>query len=297
MARLIDEVVGHKATLERLVQLARRKKLPTAMAFVGPEGIGKSFAAKAFADELNCKPENGSLLTLEPSGEWIKVDQVHEVLKNLSLRALFDFRIVLIEQAERLNPQSSNALLKILEEPPENTHFILITSSLSRLLPTIRSRVQSFRFFPLEKSDLKKINPDVSDWALNLSRGQMGELEEWDSEESQGFLESVESILHALGSKDLEVWQSSYSDLKDRSKALRFAKILQLFFRDLSLNSQTEEMALPFSERLKSSFRMSEFEIAEAWRMAFELELGIQQNADRSLIFQNYFYQVHGEIG
>lgn len=290
-------IVGHDEILENLTRLKDLSKLPTALAFVGPEGIGKSLVAKSFIEKVGCSIDSGSLIWIQPTGEWIKVDQIHEVLKKLSLRSLREYRFVVIEDADKLNPQSSNALLKALEEPPEKTHFILITSSLARLLPTIRSRVQSFRFFPIESAALNQLAPNAPTWILNLSRGRISELEEWQGEDMSKLLEEARVSFHALGQRDLEGWLSLFPTIKERGNAVRVAKIMQFFFRDLVREVTKEEQTLPFSVELRSSFSMTHDRLAKAWEKAFELELNISQNGDRSLLFQNYFYDIHRELG
>lgn len=295
MAQPTDQViVGHESVWKRLNQLKDLSKLPTAMAFVGPEGIGKSLVAKSFAKSLGSSMESGSLLWIQPSGEWIKVEQIHDVLRKLSLRSLTSYRIVVIEEAEKLNAQSSNALLKALEEPPDQTHFILITSSLARMLPTIRSRVQSFRFFPLSTRELQELSPEAPSWALNASRGQVSELEDWQSEEISQFLSEAENGFLALGKQDLEGWLNLFPLIKDRANARRMAKTLQFFFRDLVAEVNEDEQTLPFSGRLRPYFSWPSHQLAKAWEKAFELEMSIAQNGDRSLLFQNYFYDIHG---
>lgn len=283
-------VIGHQEIREKLSRLQGLSKLPTALAFVGPEGVGKSLVAKAFINGLGCSEDSGSLIWVQPSGEWIKVDQIHDTLRKLSLRSLTAYRFVVIEDAEKLNPQSSNALLKALEEPPDKTHFILITSSLTRLLPTIRSRVQSFRFSSLGTEELIKMAPEAPAWALNLSRGRLSELEDWQSDEMSKLLLEAESSIHALGQGDLEGWINIFATIKDRASATRMAKILQFFFRDLVLGAGEEDQTLPFSTKLQ--FKWPVDRLTRAWEKAFELELNIAQNGDRSLLFQNYFYEI-----
>jgi DNA polymerase III subunit delta' len=283
-------IVGHVKEWNSLLHLANDEKLPSSMAFVGPKGIGKSLIAKALAEKLECMSD---LIWIEPSGEMIKVDQVHEVLKKLSLKNISKTRIVVFNDAEKLNPQSSNALLKALEEPPENTHFILITQSLSQLLPTIRSRVQSFRFFPLETKDLRQIAPDAPEWALTISRGQISELEDWQSEDLTALLEASEKAFHALGQKDLDGWLELFPHFKDRAQAIKLSQILQFLFRDLVKAVSESEQSLPFSSRLRSSFEFDEDQLARAWEKAFELQLNLVHNGDRTLLFQNFFYDIH----
>jgi DNA polymerase-3 subunit delta' len=159
----------------------QNKKLPHALIFKGKDGIGKLDFAMTFAKSYLCQSPLTNYLPCETcSGcNWfpeshpdfrhitpvesdddesskrktirkknIVIDQIRELSEYLELSAHQDKgkRIVLIEPADALNQAASNALLKILEEPPENTLFILVTSQTQKLIATIRSRCQLLDF-------------------------------------------------------------------------------------------------------------------------------------------------------
>jgi DNA polymerase III subunit delta' len=106
--------------------------------------------------------------------------QVHDFLRQTSLGN--HWRIVIIDDAETMNVHAANALLKILEEPPEKSLLLLIASSLGQLPPTIRSRCRVLRFAPLPPSVLRPIlqlqypelTPPDLDWLCELCRGSLG---------------------------------------------------------------------------------------------------------------------------
>lgn len=98
-----------------------------------------------------------SVLEVENKQGIIRVEDAAEVLKTISLKAYEGgFKVVIIWMAEKMNIEASNKLLKILEEPPEKTVFILITENEKELLPTITSRCQVVRFNKLETSLIAK---------------------------------------------------------------------------------------------------------------------------------------------
>lgn len=152
------------AEWQQLVQLIAGKKLPHAMMFAGPRGIGKRHLADALAQlllcdapvegtacgrcrgcELNKAQTHPDLLWLEPEevGKAIKVDQVRELTESLGKTAQQGgYKVVIIEPAEAMNGNAANALLKSLEEPAANTLLVLVAHSPSSVLPTIRSRCQ-----------------------------------------------------------------------------------------------------------------------------------------------------------
>lgn len=158
---------------DRLQQARQQQRLPHALLFTGPEGVGKTCFAHAFAQSLLCVSPSGAgepcgrcrhcqlflagnhpdLQLIGPeegskSGE-IKVDRIRALTEGASLTAKSGgHKVVIIRPAERMNGAAANSLLKTLEEPTANTVLILLTDHPSRLLPTIRSRCQRFVFTP-----------------------------------------------------------------------------------------------------------------------------------------------------
>jgi hypothetical protein len=114
-----------------------------------------------------------SLLIVESSGNSIKIESVHKIDAFLSLSSVYPgYRFVIIDEVSDMNASAANALLKILEEPPANTVFILVSSRLSMILPTIISRCQLLGFSPLSSGVLfnafKSEFPDTGDETLKL---------------------------------------------------------------------------------------------------------------------------------
>jgi DNA polymerase-3 subunit delta' len=146
-------------------------RVPHAYLFTGPQGVGKSTTALALAAAMNCERAPGEgcgecgpcgrigrgvhpdVVVLERQGasQTVPIESIRkQVIPVLGLppheaRA----RFFLIEEATALLDPAANALLKTLEEPPARTHFVLCTSSVGELLPTIRSRCQRILFQPL----------------------------------------------------------------------------------------------------------------------------------------------------
>jgi DNA polymerase III subunit gamma/tau len=142
--------------------------------FDGISGIGKSLVAKIFIKLINCEnPTKGlnpcnkckncinidndrfiDLIHIKPTStkEVIKIEKIREIEEKIAYKTFEGkFKVILIEDADQMNISSSNAILKTLEEPPENTIFILTASKISRLPDTILSRCQKILFSPLSK--------------------------------------------------------------------------------------------------------------------------------------------------
>lgn len=159
---------------QQLTQLVSARKLPHALMFAGPAGIGKRHLAEVLAQfllchtpledracgqcrgcELNKAKTHPDLLWIEPeeAGKAIKVDQVRELTEALGKTAQqAGYKLVIIDPAEAMNTNSANALLKSLEEPAANTLLILVSHTPSAVLPTIRSRCQ-LRVLPMPREE------------------------------------------------------------------------------------------------------------------------------------------------
>lgn len=167
------DLVGHAGVIARMRAAASAGRLGSAYLLVGEPGIGKRTLATLWARLLQCEAPAGEPAALEPCGtcrscrqhvagshpDWcvlepedasvVTIDQVRRLQESIPYRPLTSTRrVVLIPEAARLNLEASNALLKILEEPPPHTLFLLVTSQRDRLLPTILSRCQAVRCTP-----------------------------------------------------------------------------------------------------------------------------------------------------
>jgi len=177
------KILGQESAIATLQNALRGGRLAHAYLFLGPGGVGKRLTALTLAKAMNCQspPEAGEsceqcpscgkvnssnhvdVILTEPDGEVIKIDQVREMQKRLQYRPLEGGRrACIIDSADSLNEAAANALLKTLEEPPEETHLILVTSRPHLLLPTIRSRCQWIKFRPLSRDSIVQILKTIS---------------------------------------------------------------------------------------------------------------------------------------
>lgn len=182
-----DSLLGHQTQLVWFQNALAQRRLATSFLFIGPDGIGKRTFAKLLSKSLLCrnsptdqlkacgkcedcaqveasthpdlielsKPADKSSLPLD----LLIGDQDHRMREGLchdiSLRPFGGRRkVAIIDDADYLNEEGANSLLKTLEEPPTDSILILIGTSLQRQLPTIRSRCQCVLFHPLSEADL-----------------------------------------------------------------------------------------------------------------------------------------------
>lgn len=312
MARLIESVVGHEDQVNRLISLKASGRWPHALLFAGPSGIGKKKMALAFAQMLVCtespeacghcgaclrmaKQQSESLLLVQPNSEAarpaIKVDDIRDLLEKLSLASMGKARIVIIDQADTMNPQASNALLKTLEEPFENVYFILIGREVQSFLPTIRSRSQVIRFGSLNESELRKIKPGEADWAYKSSRGQLDQLELLISKEGMARREEALALFEQFClDPEFLLWPEWKTQLKERSQALFHLKCWLQVVRDLIvLKTQAKQFILNTdqAERLKKLYQIQSRKLQNLSQSFIQAEQSLKGNADTILLFEN----------
>ena len=205
---------GIKLTLRRLTAAGR---IPNSMLLSGDEGVGKRQFAIEIAKSIVCRePVNGEACdvcppcrragsftfakeekkedferiffsehpdvgTVVPYNRNILVDAIRHLESEANYRPYeAKARIFIIDEADKMNDASANALLKTLEEPPPTTYIFLVTSRPDKLLPTIRSRCQSLRFVPVSAAEIenyliteKAFTHDEARLAARLSRGSL----------------------------------------------------------------------------------------------------------------------------
>ena len=173
------------------------QEMTHAWVFTGPPGSGRSSAAIAFAQALIC-PNNGcgtcngcrsavngahpDVEIIRTEGLSIKIDEVRELLTRVAWApSMGGWRVVVMEDADRLTESAANALLKAIEEPGNRTVWLLCAPTLHDVLPTIRSRCRHLQLVTpstqavahvLQNRD--GISPQMADFAARVSQGHIG---------------------------------------------------------------------------------------------------------------------------
>ena len=164
---------------------------------------------------------------------------------------------MIISDAEKLCTQraeAANSLLKILEEPPERTLFILISSNINLLIPTIQSRCQKIYFKEYSNSELKSyakkhLNSDSLDEIIDLSMGSIGQLINTNSNTSKHVKEIID-IFYDNDILNIEKLLLSFNKIKKSSndELIKFLNILKITAKDLHLmNVDIESKSLSFN--------------------------------------------------
>lgn len=168
-----SEVVGQKHVAQTLVNAIEAGRLSHAYLFTGTRGTGKTSVARILAKSINCEqgPTANPCERCEPcqqikAGNFLDVIEI-DAASNRGIddvRALREqlyyspsrgrYKVYIIDEVHMLTPEASNALLKVLEEPPSKTVFILATTEAHKVLPTILSRCQRFDFRRLAPTEI-----------------------------------------------------------------------------------------------------------------------------------------------
>jgi DNA polymerase-3 subunit delta' len=178
---------------------------------------------------------------LEPDGQFIKVDQIRALQKDLSYRPYEAPRkACIIDGADRFNLSSGNSLLKTLEEPPGNALMILLAANIDAVLPTIRSRCQQISFSGVPADEItgflenSGIDADISRVAASLSEGSIARALCLCSEEIMAERSDIITKACTLSQKNMiELFSFSEQFDKDREKTLQAIEILTSFWRDM----------------------------------------------------------------
>ncbi len=179
-----SRIEGQDRAILALVGASARKKLHHGLLFVGPDGVGKRQVARALAASTFCaSPQplqldpslreacgscgpcrrmlagtHPDFVEQSPDGRNYKIEQVRETISVTKYRpAEAGARFIILDAVDLLRDEAANALLKTLEEPTGETHFILLTAQPHRLLSTIRSRCLRVAFAPLADSVVAKV--------------------------------------------------------------------------------------------------------------------------------------------
>lgn len=167
-----SEVVGQKHVRPILRAMVRTERVPAALLFAGSRGTGKTTCGRILAAALNCEsPEGGdacaecvqcvavqtgrSLAVIEvDAASNGQVDDIRKLKDVVGYAHEGTWRVVLLDEAHSMSKEAFNALLKMLEEPPAHTVFLLLTTEPDKIIETVRSRSMAFEFRRLTHEDI-----------------------------------------------------------------------------------------------------------------------------------------------
>jgi DNA polymerase-3 subunit delta' len=265
------DVVGHQRPLQILRKGIETGRVYPAYLFTGMEGIGKRLVALNVAKALNCPNQEGDacdccpscqrmskgvhpdLLQINPAGEAIKIGQIRELQRFLAFKPYeARWRVIIVDGAERMTREASNAFLKTLEEPPQGTTIVLVATAIEGLPPTVLSRCQRIPFNPLSQEEVTKILADhlMAEEIQNLAPlagGSPGRALRMDWEEVTQARGALPFVLSPSLGRRLQLAQE-LAHQEGRGKI--FLEILVGWFRDLIVYRETGQEGILFNRDL-----------------------------------------------
>jgi DNA polymerase-3 subunit delta' len=191
-----DILIGHDTTLNAFMDAWNNRDnypLHPVWMLTGTRGIGKATLAYKIAKMVYGNVGDFFIIDMDRNidkdgkvksdGKSISVFTVRATIEKMQMSSMSgEWRVVLIDSVDQLTTAAANAILKLLEEPPAKTLFLLVTHQLSNVLPTVRSRARVEKMRPLSMSDLRrlcaKFMPDdiIEDETLRLANGSFGRI-------------------------------------------------------------------------------------------------------------------------
>jgi DNA polymerase-3 subunit delta' len=245
----------------------------------------------------------------------INIDEAAHIVKLLSLKSYEGGpKVMIIWCADKMNTAASNKLLKLIEEPPNKTYFILITDSPEDILQTIRSRCQRLDFPPIGEADIVKGLTSKFDLtvpeALKLAHQADGSfskafhLAEHNSDDElfeQWFITWVRSAFRAKGNKhvvsDLLDWSDQLSIESRETQKLFLNYCIQFFRQALLSNYKVDSLVYlaPYNSNFKFN-KFSEFisgnNIMDIFKVLEEAIFHVERNCNRKMIFSDLSFQL-----
>ena len=240
------DIIGQEFAKKYLTNSINKDKVSHAYLFEGMNGVGKKTLAKEFAktlikvDKLENSPD---YISIEPEGSSIKIAQIRKLQTDVLVKPHSDYKIYIINKAEKMTVESQNALLKTLEEPPAYVIIILITSNKNSLLDTIKSRCEIIKFLPVSFIQTKKYLEDMgieerkASILSTFSRGSISKaLELSESADFMLMREDIQNNIQTLLEKNVvEILElpSKYDKYKDN--IIEVLDMMINYFRDIMM--------------------------------------------------------------
>ena len=226
--KTFSEIIGQEHIIQTLTNAISEDMVSHAYLFAGPRGSGKTSTARLLAKAVNCQDRKGSepcnkcsscleigqgkaidLIEIDAASNR-GIDDIRSLREGIKFAPTkLKYKVFIIDECHQLSKDAANALLKILEEPPSHAIFILATTEIHKMIPTIISRCQRFDFRKLSFSEisgkLKKIvkneKAKVDDAVLNLIASNS----EGSIRDAEGFLDQVLTYAGILNKENIKV--------------------------------------------------------------------------------------------
>ncbi len=265
------DIIGHEQIIGHMQNAIRQKKISHAYLLCGDAGSGKRLVAEAFAKAVLCEEggieacgkcksckqaESGNhpdIRAVVREKTTLGVKEIREqVTADVQIKPYSsEYKIYLIDEAEKMTEEAQNALLKTIEEPPEYAVFLLMVDRQELLLSTVLSRCVLLPFYPVATGKIKQFLmekkgiPDyLADSAAAFSGGLVGRAVQY--AESEAFTEQREEVLHLVKYVDemtmAEVMENVKLFASKKESATEYLDMILLWYRDVLMYKATKDM-------------------------------------------------------
>jgi DNA polymerase-3 subunit delta' len=329
-----ERVIGHARQMELLRRAVRNDALHHGLLVTGIPGVGKRTVARDLAWSLLCEnPGSGEscraceacrrmdrevhpdLVEVVPEGKFIKIEQIRDVRKTLLFPPVIGpHRVILILEAQRLNQDAGNALLKSLEEPPEGNFFVLTVPDERALLPTIVSRCRRIELNPLPERLIRQtltqregVPEDAASVIAAMSGGSLGRAlesartREKTDDSAAALGERIPAELQGLRESDIKIILSTakrWSELPDEEE--RLLDIVRSRLRKLLLDTDvsSDKMNVSADEEVREvrsrESTLTAREIFSHLEAVQEASKAFRKNANKRLVWEILLLRLAG---
>jgi len=319
-------IYGHTRQIRFILTVLDQNRIPHAYLFSGMTGVGKRTVALALAKMIHCTGEKTSsdacnrcpsclkmdhgnhpdLLCIEPEGQYIRIKAIRDLQAQMQYSPLEGkSRVIIINDADRMNITSANALLKTLEEPAPGNLLILITGNPHALPRTILSRCQQIRFFPLGRETIASyleerlaLKKDDAAMIAGAAGGGLAQAIGMVQEDYKSFRDRTLDDLMAIHNNNLLKLLSFSSDFgKDRGDILRKLNVIRSCYRDAMIYRETgREDALINRDRMDIIGDMAHGldgrNLLERMQAVEHALQAIDQNANKALTLESMMFKL-----
>ena len=315
---MFKDIKGQAQAIKILQKEIATSSISGAYLFAGPAGVGKALTALTFAKALNCKKEkmdscdecsscrkiehynHPDVRIIAPENGSIKIEQIRDLKREIFYK-LYEGRkkVWIIEETDKFGLAAANSILKILEEPPPQTVLILTSQTKEGLLPTILSRCEVIRFFPLPLQQIEKIIaqqlPQDSDRIhilAKLARGRVKEALHLTKE--QNTLKIREELLNALRKnmnlEEIFKLAGQWANY-DQKELQRFFDMILFWFRDILILGQGGEKWLINYDKMEELAREKDkYSVKDIKRIMQAIEKAryyLKSNVSQKLVLES----------
>lgn len=318
------DIIGHEKEIEMLKRAIENKNISHSYLFEGKEGIGKKMVAYVFSKTLLCKKDGrepcnrcvscmkfdrGShpdFHMIEPEKGMIRRGEIEDLIKEMSTSPFESKRkVFIIDDSDLMNIESKNTILKTLEEPPSYVNIILISGNPNNLLPTILSRVENIKFYPIVREKIKeflidkyKLKEIEAEYIAEFTKGGIGKsIKLIEGENFFRIRDKVIEIVVKLGKGDktrafrsIEFFERNKEIIDD------ILDIIIYWFRDLLIYKEIGENPLIINKdkivELSENSYMNFKEINDIIRRVKDTKINIKRNINYQLAIETMLLNI-----